>query len=66
MDVLSLVDVNRIDVRSDKFRSLCDKYGDAKIYERILDFGQVKAAAEQSPDLEFPIERAVFIRRRKN
>jgi predicted nucleotidyltransferase len=40
MDVLSLVDANRIDVRSDKFRSLCHKYGDAKIYERILDFGQ--------------------------
>ena len=40
VDVLSLVDANRIDVRSDKFRSLCDKYGDAKIYERILDFGQ--------------------------
>jgi hypothetical protein len=40
VDVLSLVDANRIDVRGDKFRSLCDKYGDAKIYERILDFGQ--------------------------
>jgi hypothetical protein len=40
VDVLSLVDANRIDVRSDKFRSLCDKYGDAKIYGRILDFGQ--------------------------
>jgi predicted nucleotidyltransferase len=40
MDVLSLMDANQIDARSDKFRSLCDKYGDAKIYERILDFGQ--------------------------
>jgi Uncharacterised nucleotidyltransferase len=40
VDVLSLIDANEIDVRSDKFRSLCDKYGDAKIYERILDFGQ--------------------------
>ena len=40
VDVLSLVDANHIDVRGDKFRSLCDKYGDAKIYERILDFGQ--------------------------
>jgi predicted nucleotidyltransferase len=40
VDVLSLVDANRINVRSDKFRALCDKYGDAKIYEQILDFGQ--------------------------
>ena len=40
VDVLSLIDANRIDVRDDKFRLLCDKYGDAKIYERILDFGQ--------------------------
>ncbi len=40
VDVLSLVEANKIDVRGDKFRSLCDKYGDAKIYERILDFGQ--------------------------
>lgn len=40
MDVLSLVDVNHIDVQSGKFRLLCDKYGDAKIYERILAFGK--------------------------
>jgi predicted nucleotidyltransferase len=40
VDVLSLVDANRIDVRSDKFRLLCNKYGDEKIYERIRDFGQ--------------------------
>jgi len=37
-DVLSLVEANRIDVRSDKFRALCDKYGNKKIYERIIDF----------------------------
>ena len=39
IDVLSLVDANAIEIRSDKFRSLCEKYGSAEIYERILNFG---------------------------
>lgn len=40
MDVLSLIEANRIDVRGDKFRALCDKYGDEKIYARIIDFAK--------------------------
>ena len=38
LDVLTLVDENGIDVRSDKFRELCDKYGNAKLYEHIVAF----------------------------
>lgn len=40
VDVLSLIDANGIDVRGDKFRALCDKYGNKEIYERIIAFGQ--------------------------
>ena len=37
-DVTSLAQVNAIDVRSDRFRLLCEKYGSKEIYEKILLF----------------------------
>jgi hypothetical protein len=38
MDVLSLVQANKLDVRGDSFRALCEKYGGRDIYERIVSF----------------------------
>ncbi len=38
VDILSLAEVNGIDIRSDSFRTLCLSYGDAKIYDQILAF----------------------------
>jgi len=38
MDVLSLAEENGVDVCSDKFRGLCERYGTVQIYERILAF----------------------------
>jgi Nucleotidyl transferase AbiEii toxin, Type IV TA system len=38
MDILALADCNAVDLRSDKFRELCEKFGNKKIYERILAF----------------------------
>ena len=38
MDVLSLTQVNGVDVRSDSFRELCEKYGGKEIYERLVAF----------------------------
>lgn len=38
VDVLSLAQINAVDVRSDSFRALCEKYGSKQIYERILAF----------------------------
>ena len=38
MDVLSLAQANNLDVRSDNFRALCEKYGSKEIYERIVAF----------------------------
>ena len=38
MDVLSLAQVNGVDVRSDSFRALCEKYGSKNIYERLVAF----------------------------
>lgn len=38
MDVLSLAQVNALDVHSDNFRTLCEKYGSKEIYERIVAF----------------------------
>ena len=36
LDVMSLADVNGLDVRSDRIRQLCDKYGDAPTDERLV------------------------------
>lgn len=38
LDVLSLAEENSVNVRSDKFRTLCEKYGTPEIYERLLAF----------------------------
>ena len=38
MDILSLAQANALDVRSDNFRALCEKYGSKEIYERIIAF----------------------------
>ena len=38
MDVLSLAQINSVDVRSDSFRALCEKYGSKEIYERLVAF----------------------------
>jgi hypothetical protein len=38
MDILSLAQCNGVDLRSDKIRELCEKYGNKKIYERLLAF----------------------------
>ncbi len=38
-DILSLSGIHSVDLRGDKFRFLCEKYGDIKIYETILNFG---------------------------
>jgi len=36
VDVLSLAEANKLDVRGDSFRALCEKYGSREIYERIV------------------------------
>jgi predicted nucleotidyltransferase len=36
LDVLALADCNGVDLRSDRIRHLCHKYGSEKIYERLL------------------------------
>jgi len=38
MDILSLVQVNKVEVGSDSFRQLCEQYGGKEIYGRILAF----------------------------
>jgi predicted nucleotidyltransferase len=35
-DVFQLVNLNKIDVRSDDFKKLCERYGNSKLYETIL------------------------------
>lgn len=37
-DVLSLAQVNKVDLRGDSFRALCEKYGSKEIYERLVAF----------------------------
>ena len=38
LDVISLADYNSVDLKSDKIRLLCEKYGSSRIYERLLAF----------------------------
>jgi hypothetical protein len=38
MDVLSLAQINGVEVRGDRFRVLCEKYGGKAIYERLVAF----------------------------
>ena len=36
LDVVSLVEVNKIDINSEKFRQLCERYGSTKILKKII------------------------------
>jgi predicted nucleotidyltransferase len=36
-DIVALVKIGRLDVRDDKFRLLCEKYGTRNLYEKIVD-----------------------------
>jgi predicted nucleotidyltransferase len=36
VDVVSLLEANKIDVGSDKFKRLCERYGTDKIYDQII------------------------------
>lgn len=36
LDIFYLVDVNKVDVSSDRFRTMCEKYGTPEIYADIL------------------------------
>lgn len=36
-DIVALVKIGRLDVKDDKFRLLCEKYGTIQIYEKIVD-----------------------------
>lgn len=38
LDILSLAEINGVDVRSDRMRQICDKYGTGEIYERLVAF----------------------------
>jgi hypothetical protein len=38
VDVLTLAECNGVNLRSDRIRELCEKFGSAKIYERLLAF----------------------------
>ena len=38
LDILELARCNGIDLRSERVKSICDKFGTPKIYERILAF----------------------------
>ena len=40
LDVLELAKCNAVDVRSDKMRELCEQFGNKKIYERLIAFGE--------------------------
>jgi predicted nucleotidyltransferase len=35
-DVIQLVNINKVDVRSDDFKTLCERYGNSKLYETIV------------------------------
>lgn len=36
-DIINLIRFNNVDIKSDKFRNLCLKYGDKEIYNKILE-----------------------------
>lgn len=36
-DIVALVKIGRLDVKNDKFKLLCEKYGTRNIYEKIVD-----------------------------
>ena len=38
LDILSLAEINSVEVQSDRMRQICDKYGTDEIYERLVAF----------------------------
>jgi hypothetical protein len=38
IDIVELAEANGIDLRGEPFRSLCDRFADARVYERILQY----------------------------
>lgn len=36
-DIINLIRINKVDVKSEKFKELCLKYGTQELYEKILD-----------------------------
>jgi hypothetical protein len=38
LDIIDLADVARVDLEGETFRELCDRYADAKIRDRILEY----------------------------
>lgn len=36
-DIVALVRIGKLDVKDERFRMLCEKYGNANIYEKIVD-----------------------------
>ena len=38
MDILTLAECNGIDVRSERVKNLCERFGSPEIYERIIAF----------------------------
>ena len=38
LDILELARCNDIDVRSERVKSICDKFGTPKIYEEVIAF----------------------------
>lgn len=35
-DILSLIEINKMDMRTEKFRQLCEKYANLEVYEKIV------------------------------
>ncbi len=38
IDIIDLAEANGLDLLGDTFRALCDRFGDARVYERILTY----------------------------
>lgn len=36
-DIINLIRINKVDVKSEKFKELCLKYGSQELYQKILD-----------------------------
>ncbi len=42
LDIMLLIDKNKVDVKSHEFRELCLRYGTKELYDRILSFKRKK------------------------
>ena len=38
IDIIDLAEANDLDLLGDAFRTLCDRFADRRVYERILNF----------------------------